>query len=129
MNFLKKEIKNAWTRWKEVVYPHAIRNPTVSKARFYRYPAVASEPLEHEDNHVDYKTAYKDSYHNIRYSVEHEELKHRAFIADPLGETIELKLHSKGLLPKSENNDPKDIEIARKKYEKRFGESVDIRIH
>ena len=32
-----------------------------------RYPAPGSEPINHELHEVDYKTAYRDSVHNIRH--------------------------------------------------------------
>ena len=38
--------------------------------RYPRYPSPASEPINHDDAHIDYKTAFRDSIHMIRYTEE-----------------------------------------------------------
>ena len=60
--------------------------------RYPRYPAPGSEPINHSIHASDYKTAYRDSIHHIRFletSMDHEA---RFVFSDPIGETKPEKL-------------------------------------
>lgn len=95
--------------------------------RPYRYPAPGSEPIDHKENRMDYKIAYRDSIHSIRY-VRDTKLWNKGynFIRDPLGETTEEKLIRYKCLDKKEKYDTKEIEEAKKKYEEKIGEKVEV---
>lgn len=72
-------------------WPRSVRRYFLPKAnaRIYRYPSPGSEPANLEFNQIDYKTAYRDSTHNIRYNVNlHPLTKSYLFMSDPLGETV-----------------------------------------
>lgn len=98
--------------------------------RPYRYPAPGSETIDHRENLMDYKTAYRDSVHSIRYGKETKLWdKSYNFIRDPFGETIEEKLMRFGCLKKKDKFEPKEIEDAKKKYEEKVGEKVDVIVH
>lgn len=74
-------------------FPSALRRygHTEDKKRIYRFPSIGSEPVtDHRENaYIDYKTAYRDSTHHIRYNVDlHPELNASVFLSDPFGETV-----------------------------------------
>lgn len=52
-----------------------------------RYPAVASEPVDHEANSSDFKTAYRESIHFVRYRQFPPDFSVKFFYADPLSDT------------------------------------------
>jgi len=63
-------MRTAVDRLWDVVMSPSIRWYRMPKPeiRLPRYPAPGSEPINHEMNHFDYKTAYRDSTHSIRHS-------------------------------------------------------------
>ena len=76
-----------------------------SKYKVWRYPAVGkkyainltkriigSEPTDHDYNKMDYKTAYRDSIYNVRYTEDiKKNLLIKGLMTDPISDTIERK--------------------------------------
>jgi len=112
--------------------PIAVRRykPPKPGARVYRFPSPGSEPANLEYNEIGYKTAYRDSIHNIRYNVDiHPLLEEWSFISDPLGETATEKLVRYGVLKQSDMKNQEAIDAAKKVYLEKWGESVDVKLH
>lgn len=111
--------------------------------RQFRYPSPGSEPIFHSLNDVNYKVAYRESPHHIRYDPEKEIHFESIYLRDPLGESIEQKffiisfafkipiffqrLHKYGYLQKVGNNSAQTIDVAKANYQKNLGESADVR--
>lgn len=132
MSIVTKELKAAWDRFRFWAWPISVRRFYLERPtdRVYRYPAPGSEPVEFEQREIDYKTAYRDSIHNVRYNNElHPLLNSSVFLSDPLGETVTEKLVRFGFLKKGEIKSEEAIAAAKKKYEAEIGESVDVKIH
>jgi len=70
-------MKTAFNRFKEVFFHPSVRWYKLpnSDVRVNRYPAPANEPHEKALRQTDYKTAYRDSIHTIRYVHEPLELE------------------------------------------------------
>lgn len=57
-------------------------------SRLTRYPSPGNEPVSEGETQLNYKTAYRDSPHHIRYNVDiHPMMNSAVFLADPLGDT------------------------------------------
>lgn len=59
--------------------------------RQFRYPSPGSEPIFHSLNDINYKAAYRESAHYIRYDPEKKIEWTNIYLRDPLGETVEKK--------------------------------------
>jgi len=69
-------MKKALERFKEVFFYPPVRHYKMPRPDIVipRYPAPGSEPIDHKENRHDYKTAYRDSIHSIRYD---EDIHHQ----------------------------------------------------
>jgi len=132
MNFLKREANaaiQALTHW---LMPPGMRRYDVplKGGRLYRYPSPGSEPAFHDETYIDYKTAYRDSTHHVRYNVDiHKTTKEFLYISDPLGGNVEEKLKAYGYLTEDQFGNTEAVQRAREQYEKDIGESVDVNVH
>lgn len=132
MSFITREIRAAWDRLRFWAFPRAVRRYVIPKpkARIFRYPSPGSEPADRESTYIDYKTAYRDSTHNVRYNVElHPLVQGAMFIADPLGETTTEKLVRYGYLKQKDMQNAQAVEEAKKQYEAAMGEPVETKVH
>jgi len=132
MSFIRKEIRAALDRFGQWIMPPGVRRYNAPRpgVRLYRYPAIGSEPANHDFNYIDYKTAYRDSTHHIRHNVDtHKSWTNYIYMQDPIGETTEDKLVRYGFLAEDQKNNSEVLQQARNQYEKEIGESVDTRIH
>jgi hypothetical protein len=132
IKYFKKEANAAWDRFRHFVWPPGIWQYRHSqyKARVPRYPAPGSEPVDREFTYIDYKTAYRESTHNIRYHVNlHPHTAKHKYIADPLTETPEEKLIRYGFLTKDNKGDAAAVADAKKKYQELMEEPVEVTLH
>jgi hypothetical protein len=132
IKYFKKEYEAALDRFRTWFMHPGIRGYQykVKGARISRYPAPGSEAPNTSETYIDYKTAYRDSTHNIRFRVDlHPHNKKMVFLVDGLTETIEEKLVRYGYLQPEQKKDVKAVEEAKKRYQEIMEESVDVRVH
>lgn len=122
--------KGAWDAFYEFFFPKSVRwyrYPNKS-VKYFRYPSPGSEPINQEMNYFDYKTAYRDSIHNIRYITDlHPQDQSFMTVGHSFSSTIEERLISTGCLDPKNAKDAKAVETAKENYQKEFGVSVDQR--
>ncbi|KRX01721.1 hypothetical protein PPERSA_01591 [Pseudocohnilembus persalinus] len=118
----------------EVIFTPAVRrykmpNPRV---KYVRYPSPASEPINHDENQMDYKTAFRDSIHQIRYHKDllaDQETESFHYVQDAYGDSVQDKLVKFGFLSRSEAEDPDAVAKAKEQYEQEMGEPVEQIVH
>lgn len=113
-------MKKAVDRFNEVIFNPAIRWYKLPKpdVRRFRYPAPASEPINHDENVIDYKTAFRDSPYDIRYHHEvHKSDAEYHFAADPVGESTTERLVRYGYLNAADVSNPDSVSAAVKAFE------------
>ncbi|KAL4441410.1 hypothetical protein ABPG74_013705 [Tetrahymena malaccensis] len=115
-------MRKALERFNEIIFNPAIRwyqlpKPTVRRTR---YPAPGSEPINREVHQIDYKTAFRDSPHNIRYHHEihsSDQTYHSSY--DPVGETTTERLVRYGYLNKDQVNNAEAVAAAAKEFQEK----------
>lgn len=115
-------MKKALERFNEIIFNPAIRWYVLPKphVRRSRYPAPASEPINRDENQIDYKTAFRDSPHNIRYNNEinlSDQSYHAGY--DPVGESTAERLVRYGYLKKDQINNSEAIATAAKEFKEK----------